>query len=87
MSYYSTPWGGRASFTVQDEKRVIQKIDGKEVCTRPFSLKGSESDYPGYEAVVVNGTTELMEHKRMEPIFYVTDDAAVWKYYSAHGCG
>lgn len=87
MSYYSKPWGSDASFALQNYKHVIQEVDGKLVCTRPFSLNGSKSDYPGYEAVVVNGTTELIEHKRMEPIFYVTDDAAVWKYYSANGCG
>jgi hypothetical protein len=85
MSYYSKPWGDNASFTLQNDKHVIQQIDGKLVCT--FSLRGSKSDYPSYAAVVVNGTTELIEHKRMEPIFYVTDDAAVWKYYSTNGCG
>jgi hypothetical protein len=87
MSYYIKPWGSTASFTLQNGKHVIEQIDGKLVCTHPIVLSGSMSDYPGYEAVVVNGTTELIEHKRMEPIFYVTDDAAVWKYYSAHGCG
>jgi hypothetical protein len=87
MSYYSKPWGDNASFTLRDGEHVIQKVNGKLVCTHPFSLNGSESDYPGYEAVVVNGTTELMEHKRMEPVFSVTDDPAVWKYYSTNGCG
>jgi hypothetical protein len=87
MSYYIKPWGSNASFTLQNDKHVIQQIDGKLVCTHPFSLKGSKSDYPSYEAVVVSGTTELIEHKKMEPTFYVTDDAAVWKYYSANGCG
>src|ERR1700761_433598 len=81
MSYYIKPWGDSASFTSRNDKHVIQNVDGKLVCTRPFSLNGSKSDYPGYEAVVVNGTTELIEHRRMEPIFYVTDDADVWKYY------
>jgi hypothetical protein len=87
MSYYIKPWSGSASFTLRNDKHVVQQIDGKVVCKYPFSLTGSKSDYPSYAAVVVNGTTELIEHKRMEPIFYVTDDAAVWKYYSAHGCG
>jgi hypothetical protein len=87
MSYYIKPWGDSASFTLQNDKHVIQHIEGKVLCTRPFSLKGSKSDYPSYEPVVIGGRTELIEHKRMEPIFYVTDDAAVWKYYSANGCG
>jgi hypothetical protein len=87
MSYYFKPWGDDASFTLQNGKHVIRQIDGKLVCTHPIVLSGSTSDYPSYAAVVVNGTTELIEHKRMEPIFYVTDDPAVWKYYSANGCG
>jgi hypothetical protein len=86
MSYYIKPWGRTASFRSRNDKHVIQQ-DGKLVCAQPFSLNGFKSDYPLYEVVVVNGTTELIEHKRMEPIFYVTDDAAVWKYYSTNGCG
>lgn len=87
MSYYIRPGGNSASFTVRNGKRVIKQIDGKLVFTHPIVLSGSTADYPSYAAVVVNGTTELMEHKRMEPIFHVTDDPDVWKYYAAHGCG
>jgi hypothetical protein len=34
----------------------------------------SYSDYPSYHIVNVNGTIELIEHKKMEPIFYVSDN-------------
>jgi hypothetical protein len=33
--------------------------------------------YPGYEVVTVDGMTEVIEHRRMEPIFYITDDPQV----------
>jgi hypothetical protein len=91
MSYYIKPWGGSAQFTLQDaNKRLIEKINGKTGCQDPFHLKGSTQgsagDYPTYEAVTVKGITELIEHRKMEPIFYVTDSAVVWRQYRATGC-
>jgi hypothetical protein len=90
MSYYTKPWGSSAQFVLQDaNKRIIEKIDGKVNCKEPFQLKTfpQVSGYPTYEAVTANGTTDIIEHRSMEPIFYVTDDAAVWKQYLAVGCG
>lgn len=91
MSYYSTPWGGSAQFILQDKnKRLIEKENGKVRCRESFQLKnppqGFPSGYPAYEAITVNGITEIIEHRKMEPIFYVTDDTAVWKQYESIGC-
>jgi hypothetical protein len=92
MSYYIMPWGGSARFILQDKnKQTIEKQSGKVRCEEPFQLKNalqrSPSDYPAYEPVTVNGITEIIEHRKMEPIFYVTDDTAVWKQYESIGCG
>jgi hypothetical protein len=69
----------------------MKKEDGKMKCKEPFQLKnpsrGFLSDYPSYEAITVNGITEIIEHRKMEPIFYVTNDIAVWKQYESLGCG
>ena len=46
------------------------------------SVRKIQADYPAYEAITVNGITQIIEHKKMEPIFYVTDDAAVAKQFS-----
>jgi hypothetical protein len=35
--------------------------------------------YPLYEVLTVNGVTEVLEYKRMEPVFYVSDDPEVRK--------
>jgi hypothetical protein len=77
---------------LQDKNgQVVQKIDGKVGCKEPFQPpkppQGFPSGYPSYEAITVNGITEIIEHRKMEPIFYVTDDAAVWKQYESIGCG
>ena len=68
----------------------FQETEGSTGCGQ-FSLKdpfrdGSSFSYPAYTAVTVGGVTEIIEHKRMEPIFSVTDDPAVWKRYETT-CG
>ena len=35
------------------------------------------SEYPGFVLVKVNGVSEIIEHRKMEPIFYVSDDASI----------
>ncbi len=92
MSYYSMPWGGSAQFTLQNKNgQVMMKEDGKVRCKEPFQLKSSpqqsSSGYPAYEPITVNGITEIIEHRRMEPIFFVTDNPAVWKQYQSIECG
>jgi hypothetical protein len=51
--------------------------------SEPLYLKhpplGFPAGYPSYEIITVNGITEIIEHRKMEPIFYITDDPAVWK--------
>jgi hypothetical protein len=92
MSYYVKPWGRSAKFVLQDTKgQLLEKADGKVNCKEPVQLKNSPqgfaSGYPAYEAITVNGVTEIIEHKKMEPIFYITDDPTIWKQYWAIGCG
>ena len=74
MSYYNSPLGGSAKFTLRDSKqRVLEKVNGRLKCRYPIeltnSLSGLAPDYPSYEEITVNGVTEIIEHKRSEPIF------------------
>ncbi len=39
----------------------------------------NEDGYPAYEVITVNGVTDIVEFRHMEPIFYMTDDPRVWK--------
>jgi hypothetical protein len=84
MSYYVMPWGRSATFISKDKKgKILTKVHGKTRGLGPNSLKhpppGFPPGYPAYEVITVNGITEIIEHRQMEPIFYVTDDPAVWK--------
>ena len=51
---------------------------GEKSLTEP-PPPGFPPGYPAYEVITVNGITDIIEHRKMEPIFYVTDDPAVWK--------
>jgi len=84
MSYYVMPWGRSSTFILQNKKgQTLKKVDGKEKGLEPLQLEhpppGFPPGYPAYEVIIVNGTTEIIEHRKMEPIFYITDDPAVWK--------
>ena len=84
MSYYIKPWGRSATFMLRDTKGQIRaKVHGKEKGSEPFHLKhppqGFPPSYPAYEVITVNGITDIIEHRKMEPIFYVADDPVVWK--------
>ena len=88
MSYFTWPSAG---FVLQDAKgQTLEKVDGGVKCS-DFQLKnppqGFPPGYPAYAVITVKGTTELIEHRKIEPVFYITDDPAVWKEYRTVGCG
>lgn len=82
MDYYSKASGRTATFILLDKKKQkIAEANGTLQGEKSHSLKnptaGFPSDYPSYEIVTVNGVTEVIEHRRMEPFFYITDDPTV----------
>ena len=84
MSYYVKPWGRTSTFVLKDSKgQVRTKLYGKDRGLGPNLLKhpppGFPPGYPAYEVITVNGITDIIEHRKPEPIFYITDDPAVWK--------
>lgn len=84
LDYYVTLFGDDVKFIEKDENgRTWSKISGKTRGLYPLCLKnpppGSVPGYPLYEIITVDGRTEIIEHKKMEPIFYVNDDPIVRK--------
>jgi hypothetical protein len=82
MAYYSLPWGGRATFSLVDQSgREIASIKGEKAGVGPVSLQGTTPtasiSYPLFEVVRANGLIEIIEHRRMEPVFYINDDPTV----------
>jgi hypothetical protein len=83
MNYYVKPSGRTSTFILRDaKKQKLAEVNGTQKGLEPLKLKNPRSGfppgYPSYEIVTVNGVTEIIEHRQMEPIFYITDDPAVW---------
>ena len=85
LDYYNTSSGGesvfklfnRVGFFSLDKVTVTQNISDhmRKLKNPPV---GSPKGYPSYEIIRVNGIIDIIEHRKMEPIFYTTDDPAVW---------
>jgi hypothetical protein len=73
LNYYTTI-GDDVKVIFKDRTgKTLAEVKGKTKLQTPMS------SYPGYVVIVVNSVTEVIEHKKMEPIFYVSDDPTVRK--------
>lgn len=79
MHYYVKSSGRTATFIFSDSNdETIKKVHGSQKGSEPLMLKKSKNKYyPSFEIITVNGITEVIEHRKMEPIFYITDDPAI----------
>jgi hypothetical protein len=81
MDYYVAPWGRKATFTMLGpDRRRLGKVTASLAGDSPATSTGQgPRAYPSYEVVEVGGVVDIVEHRRMEPRFWMTDDPAVWK--------
>jgi hypothetical protein len=82
MKYYVTPTGRIATFILHDRKNhILGKVTGTLKGSAPISVKGSSetgsTGYPSFEVITAQGVAQLIEHKKMEPMFYMVDDPAL----------
>jgi hypothetical protein len=83
MDYYIGPNGRTATFTFINARngKKLARVDGTQKGSEPLNLDGAQGPpydlYPSYEIITVGRTTEVIEHRKMEPVFYVTDDPQV----------
>lgn len=88
LDYCSTFTGGKYVIKAFDKKshRTLQKVslateNYPSVRTRELDNppEGFPKSYPAYNVVTIDGVTDIIERRKMEPVFYMTDDPAVWK--------
>jgi len=99
MCYYIPLASGRtATFAMRDAgegKKELAEVSGALRGPYPLHVPNFPAerppDYTSYEVITVGDLTEVIEHRRMEPIFYVVDDPAVrhafWSCSSQSRCG
>lgn len=72
LNYYTNPFGATAKFILKNRRGdVLEAVSGTD---KPIN---GVSEYPSFVLVKVNGVSEIIEHRKMEPIFYVSDDASI----------
>jgi hypothetical protein len=89
MSYYVKQSGRTSTFKLLDaRKKKLAELNGTQKGMEPLKRKtpqpGFSPGYPIYEIVTVNGITEIIEHRQMESIFYITDDPTVWAEFKVN---
>jgi hypothetical protein len=56
-------------------------VVGRQAGREPFTVEPHGDTgpipYPSYEIITVNGVTDVVEHRKMEAIFYVATDPEV----------
>lgn len=82
MVCFMDKFTGKATFTLRDSSgAVVSKVTGENKTPQPLQRRekrpGYSEGYPSYEIISVGEITEIIEHRKMEPIFYVTDDPEV----------
>jgi hypothetical protein len=82
MDYHGGVAGRTATFILRDGSgrrvaRVVGELRGSMPLTLEHYGESGPIPYPAYEVVTVDGVIEVIEHRRMEPIFYINTDAEV----------
>ena len=78
MNYYVKPWGRTAEFILKNKSNeVLDEVKGSQKGSGPQRPHGGK--YPSYEIITVNEITEVIQHRKMEPIFYIVDDSETLK--------
>lgn len=76
-----------AVFRLYDKNKYfcIKKVTGLSRGNHPLKLMNQPTGFPknrpSYEVITVNGVADIIEHRSLDPIFYVTDDPAIWKEF------
>jgi len=82
LHYYSYPSGGEAKLVLKEHGAwfPLKKVSGKLRGLEPIKLESNiNNEDIAYEVLSAEGITDVIEHKGMNDLFYMSDDPAVWK--------
>lgn len=87
LDYYIGPGGRTATVKLYDKSGSrLKKVSGKQMGLHPLTFTphvlGQPLPRPSYEVITFDGVVDIVEHRKMEPVFYMTDDPAVWEKWA-----
>jgi hypothetical protein len=87
LTYYSMGAADIELFDIRGEKpKSLKEIRGENHHHPAYwewaQLDWPKRSHPGFVVINVKGVTEIIEHKKMEPLFYISDEAAVQRTIS-----
>jgi len=78
MSYYVRSDGREAKVKCSLSSGTLTgRLRGEQPTAPKQPPPGFPKGYPIYEVVTINGVTDIVEHRRMEPYFFMIDESAV----------
>lgn len=82
LDYWIGPSGRSATMTLKRLSggtidSVVATQRGSEPLFVPPRASSQPHTYPSYEVLTARGRTEVIEHRRPEPLFYICDDPAI----------
>lgn len=86
MGYYNRPGRRSAIFVLRDSTgRKVSEVSGELRGSRPTMLSQGDSAtrYPGYEVVTVGDVVEVIEHRRLKPVFHLVVDVEILRRLGA----
>lgn len=88
MDLHSTFGGGKDVFKLRGKikfyyikKYTVANSEQPDIQSRQLKTppEGFPKGYPRYKVVTINNITDIIELRKMEPLFYMTDDPKIWK--------
>ena len=83
----SLPWCGTSAILLRqhsiDDLHDEALLSTRQVPLPPERHLYGQTGYPAYEVIAIDGITEIVEHRKMEPIFYLSDDPAIRRSLAA----
>ncbi|MEW6428813.1 MAG: hypothetical protein AB1568_12360 [Thermodesulfobacteriota bacterium] len=86
MELHTTPNGLKDVFKLYQkgklfciEKHTITESDQPKIKAIQPQEQVTKKTYPKYKVITINGVTDIVVLRKMEPFFYMENDPAVWE--------
>lgn len=86
LELYTTPNGLKDVYKVYQKDKLfcvkkysVTENDQPQIKAVQIQKQSSAKGYPKYKVITINGITDVVVLRKMEPFFYMENDLAVWE--------